>query len=64
MASAKKPSLGEVASKGEAPELAGYMDEGQDDTYDAAAGELADVLGVADVDAFKEAFKAAVMSCR
>ena len=40
------------------------MDEGQDDTYDAAAGELADVLGVADVDAFKEAFKAAVMSCR
>lgn len=55
----KKPSLGEVAVKSDPLEP-----DGDDDTYGAAVDELAEVVGVADVDAFREAFKAAVMSCK
>lgn len=38
----------------------------EDDSYGASVDELADVLGVSDDkrDAFREAFEAAVMSCK
>lgn len=60
MASAKKPSLGEVAAKPMEEE----EEEAEDESYSAAVDELAEILGVADVDSFREAFKAACMSCK
>lgn len=61
MASAKMPALGEISAKLSDPNTDPGTD---DDTYGAAVDELAEVVGVADVDAFREAFKAAVMSCK
>lgn len=63
MASAKKPSLADVAleesgDEEEAPESG--------DDYGVAVDELAEVLGVTDdkMQAFRDAFQAACMSCR
>lgn len=56
----KKPSLGEVTAKAGK----GSSSEPVDDSYSAAVDELAEVLGVSDVDAFRAAFEAAVMSCK
>lgn len=58
-ATGKKPSLGEVAAK---PSEGSSGDV--DDSYSAAVDELAEILGVADVEAFRSAFEAAVMSCK
>lgn len=60
MAVGKKPSLGEVAAK----PREGSSGESDDDAYSAAVDELAEVLGVSDVEAFRAAFEAAVMSCK
>lgn len=59
---AKKPSLAMVIGLGKGK----AEPDDDDEDYDAAVGELADVLGVPEdkVDAFKSAFQAAVMSCR
>jgi hypothetical protein len=60
----KKPSLGDVIGLGDVDE---DEDMGEEDgSYSAAVSELAEVLGVGDdqMDAFKTAFQAAVMSCK
>lgn len=63
MASAKKPPLSAVvAGMGKSTEPSAPPAE--DETYSAAVDELADILGVSDVDAFRSAFEAAVMSCK
>lgn len=57
----KKPSLGEVAV------LAGGDDPDADDgSYDAAVDEFLELIGVSEdkLDSAREAFKAAVMSCK
>jgi hypothetical protein len=58
----KKPGLALVVSAGAKK----GPSEPADDDYDAVVDELADTLGVRDDnrDAFKEAFRAAVMSCK
>jgi hypothetical protein len=55
----KKPSLGEVVAK-----PSEGLSEESDGAYSAAVEELAEILGVADVEAFRSAFEAAVMSCK
>lgn len=59
---AKKPSLGEVAVD------VSDVDDTDDEAgeYDAAVDEVADLLGVSEdkLEAFRDAFKAAVMSCK
>lgn len=61
-ASEKKPGLAVVISAGKSK-----VDEGdEDESYGASLDELADILGVSDDqrEAFSDAFKAAVMSCK
>jgi len=58
-APAKKPSLGEDAAK---PSDGSSGDD--DGAYSASVDELAEILGVSDVEAFRSAFEAAVMSCK
>jgi hypothetical protein len=62
-AAKKKPSLGAVVVEiGSAKKPA----KDDDDAYAAAVDELAEVMGVSEekLDAFREAFQAAVMSCK
>lgn len=62
MAAGKKPSLGEVAAN------SGPLDPAEpdaDDAYGAAVDEFLELVGVSEdkLDAAREAFRAAVMSC-
>ena len=61
-AAKKKPGLALVVAVGKGKPKA----EPDGDEYSAAVGELADVLGVPEdkLEAFTEAFEAAVMSCK
>lgn len=71
---AKKPGLAVVVemarkAKGDqdepdGDEPKGDEEEGGAEQYDAAVGELFDALKEGDEDAFKSAFKAAVMTCK
>lgn len=60
---AKKPGLALAVMVGAKK---GAAEPDDDDSYGAAVDELADVMGVAEDkrDAFREAFEAAVMSCK
>lgn len=57
----KKPSLALVVSAGKGKPVA---EEEPDESYSAAVDELAEILGVSDVEGFRSAFEAAVMSCK
>jgi hypothetical protein len=71
MADGKKPSLALVIGKGrddaeeDAPDSMAPESEGEgDEDYSASVDELFDALKNDDRDAFHDAFKAAVMSCK
>ncbi len=59
----KKPALAAVPAIGKPKAKPAAVDDG---AYSASVDELADVLGVSDDkrDSFREAFEAAVMSCK